>query len=130
MDATHHSIPTRLSRTARPRITWAALRALPVGIWVPIVAVLLTSLAVTALSEWSAWGARRSGASVAYVLQRLSALADIKALVLEIESGERGYLLTSEPTYLEPFARAARELPLAEGRLHALVVNSPELEAR
>lgn len=47
----------------------------------------------------------------------LATLKDLSGLVAEAETGLRGYLLTDDPEYLEPFARARYEIP---GQIHLL----------
>lgn len=118
------------NETAEPKLTWSALRLLPPVIWVPLSAVLLASLTVTGLSEWSAWRTRLSGERVAEILHRLDALGDLKSLVLDVETGERGYLLTRDPVYLEPFVAAVKRIPEAKSVLRELVSGAPEAERR
>jgi signal transduction histidine kinase len=107
-----------------PRISWASLRLVPPLMWIPLIAVLLTTLAVYGLSEWSARRAHASGERVAVVLQRLDALSELKSLVLDVEAGQRGYLLTRDPVYLTPFAEAVRNLPSAEALVTELTRNT------
>lgn len=113
-----------------PRLAWSSFRLLPPLIWIPLIAVLLASVAVTALSEWSARRARESGERVAEVLHRLEALADLKAHIVAIDAGQRGYLLTHDPTYLEPFAESVRSLPQAEQAVRELVAGLPDSQTR
>lgn len=107
-----------------------AFRLLPPIIWIPLFAVLLASLAITTLSEWSARHARASGERVAEVLQRLDAVGDLKSLVVDVETGQRGYLLTRDPVYLEPFAQAVANLPKTQRLVRELTAGTPELEER
>ena len=46
-------------------------------------------------------------------------------LIEDAETGERGYLLTEEPPYLEPYVKAADELADAEASLKAFVSDDP-----
>jgi CHASE3 domain sensor protein len=54
-----------------------------------------------------------------------AALGGITSLMVDAETGVRGYLLTRDVTYLEPFDRAARELPAAMQHLMTLVAAEP-----
>ena len=93
---------------SKPRAFWSSLRLLSPRLWVPLLAVLAATVAVAGLSEWSARRALASGNRVADVLHRMDALADLRSLVVDVETAQRGYLLTRDPIYLQPFARAVR----------------------
>jgi signal transduction histidine kinase len=62
-------------------------------------------------------------------LQRLTlAISQPRALLSllqEAESGQRGYLLTGEPRYLEPYNHAIVQAPLMFGALDQLIVVNP-----
>jgi signal transduction histidine kinase len=112
-----------------PRIPWySTLRLLPPLIWIPVIAVLLMSLAIAAMSELSARRAHSNNARISQVLLRLGALADIRTLIVDAETGQRGYLLTGEPVFLEPFTQAARGMPDSMARLRELSAASGQVE--
>jgi signal transduction histidine kinase len=112
----------------RQRLPWySALRLLSPLIWVPLIAVLAMTLAIAAMSELSARRARANNAEIAQVLLRREALADLRALVLDAETGQRGYLLTGDTRHLEPFTLAARALPDSMARLRVLSAGSAQL---
>ena len=48
-------------------------------------------------------------------------LGDTLQLLLDAETGQRGFLLTGQPKYLEPFELARREIPPTLARLDALL---------
>ena len=50
--------------------------------------------------------------------------------VLEVEEGERGYLLTGDKLYLDPARKASAAIPGLETKLQGLVVDNPEQVAR
>lgn len=54
---------------------------------------------------------------------------EVHALLAEASSGVRGYLLTGEPRFLEPYKAAERIVPEVTGRLRASV-RDPEAAAR
>jgi signal transduction histidine kinase/CheY-like chemotaxis protein/CHASE3 domain sensor protein len=60
----------------------------------------------------------------------MAALGDVRQTVTDAETGQRGFLLTGEPAYLEPFAQALRHMPMQLDRLRDLMRNIPEEEAR
>ena len=49
----------------------------------------------------------------------------IRQLVTDAETGQRGYVLTGDHTYLEPYVRAQVALPKALARLQKLIANDP-----
>lgn len=53
-------------------------------------------------------------------------LADIKAA----ESGERGYVITGDEGYLEPFQNAVRDIPQTEAKLEQLTSDNPDQQQR
>jgi CHASE3 domain sensor protein len=55
-----------------------------------------------------------------------AALDGLSSLMVNAETGVRGYLLTGQDEFLEPFDQATRELPGATGRLDALAAEESE----
>ncbi|MBL9122521.1 MAG: CHASE3 domain-containing protein, partial [Planctomycetaceae bacterium] len=54
-----------------------------------------------------------------------NAIDRVLSLVKDAETGQRGYLLTGEARYLEPYDRATAELPEAVSRLESLTADNP-----
>jgi CHASE3 domain sensor protein len=52
-------------------------------------------------------------------------VAEVRALALEAETGARGYLLTGQDHYLEPYELARRVLPSSVARLGILIRDNP-----
>jgi len=50
---------------------------------------------------------------------RRAAAEDVLAATTDAETGQRGYVLTGDPRFLEPYDSAVRDLPSLLGRLHA-----------
>jgi CHASE3 domain sensor protein len=50
--------------------------------------------------------------------------------VLDLETGERGFMLTRRERFLEPWQSAGRHLPAGTGRLERLVAGDPDQEQR
>ena len=118
------------SKSREPRISWSSFRLLTPRLWIPLLAVLAASVAVAGLSEWSARRALASGNRVANVLHRLDALADLRSLVVDVETGQRGYLLTRDPVYLQPFATAVKRLPEMQLAVRRLTAGMPDATVR
>ena len=100
--------------------------------WIVIAIVLAFLLAaLTGLYAFthlgSATHARREVIHTHWVIEQNQALF---SLIQDAETGERGYLLTHDRTYLAPFVAAARAIPMAERRLARLVADNPSQSAR
>ena len=51
----------------------------------------------------------------------------VETLLVDAETGVRGYLLTGRASFLEPHSEAVRELPFAQERLQHLSAGDPKL---
>jgi PAS domain S-box-containing protein len=58
------------------------------------------------------------------------ATQDLFSSVQDAETGERGFLITEDPKYLEPYQRAETAIPDQERRLTALVADNPDQATR
>ncbi|WP_257451137.1 methyl-accepting chemotaxis protein [Archangium lipolyticum] len=58
------------------------------------------------------------------------AIRDVRMLLLDAETGQRGFLLTGEPRYLEPYERATQALNAHLDGLHKSLNDDPEQRAR
>lgn len=68
----------------------------------------------------------RTGESVTHTLVSLALLKNLQADLLNAETGQRGYLLTGEERYLEPYHRALQRLEAPLIRLREEMANDPE----
>jgi signal transduction histidine kinase len=57
----------------------------------------------------------------------VSTAADLQGLVIDLETGERGFLVTGDPSFLSPYERARREYPKVSERLQQLVTTTASL---
>ncbi|MEO6026706.1 MAG: CHASE3 domain-containing protein, partial [Candidatus Binatia bacterium] len=55
---------------------------------------------------WQVQGYRRATMRVRHSLEILNAIESLTRRLVDAETGQRGYLLTGRPEYLEPFTRA------------------------
>ena len=63
--------------------------------------------------------------------EQVIALANqLQKLVLDLETGERGFVITGQDTFLEPYRAAVAALPTTIDRLSQLVANDASQEAR
>jgi len=73
-------------------------------------AVLGASLLTLGMSEFTVRSAVNERFAVSRVLEREAAANRFMTLLLDIETGQRGYLLLGETPYLEPFQSAVRDI--------------------
>jgi PAS domain S-box-containing protein len=68
----------------------------------------------------------RNGAAVAEAYERRAAAAGVLTLMRDAETGQRGFLLTGQDRYLEPYVRAREDLPATLERLREVPSLGPE----
>jgi signal transduction histidine kinase len=61
------------------------------------------------------------------VAHRQTAIYDLQRLLLDAETGQRGYMLTGDPDYLEPYRHALENVEGSLNSLRALVMPNPRL---
>ncbi|HET9396323.1 MAG TPA: CHASE3 domain-containing protein, partial [Nitrospiraceae bacterium] len=96
-----------------PAVTWAYLA----GFLLIVAGVLLASLNLRRLGESS-----QEVMHTQRVLERLSASL---GSLLDAETAQRGYLLTSDPGYLQSYHSARRQLPVNVSTLRQLTSDNP-----
>lgn len=67
---------------------------------------------------------------VSHTLEVEEQLSSVLSGVQQAETGQRGYLITRDPAYLEPFTSGGHSLHQELAELRALVSDSPEQSAR
>lgn len=88
----------------------------------------LAMLVATAVaSVWMSLRVRDFAATVAATQQARGTASNTLILLLDAETGQRGYLLTGDAAYLVPYTRAMQALPADLARLHEIVVTDPRL---
>ena len=101
--------------------------------WPVTIGYAIVALAVVA-SGWAAArlvGAARTASNRARVTADvLRQIGEIELTVLDAETGQRGFLLTGEEAYLEPYTRAAHSIDRALDDLAQLIGTSPDQEER
>jgi signal transduction histidine kinase/ActR/RegA family two-component response regulator len=84
--------------------------------------LLLCVCALVIIAASSSMGADRL---VEHSMLVRQALQQLIGTVREAETGQRGYLLTGDTSYIEPFYAAKTQLPVLEGQLRQLTEKSP-----
>ena len=80
---------------------------------------------VLALVSWSQLSARMAEAR--QIAQTRDALHGIFESLLDFETGERGYIITGNPAFLDPLNEAETNIPAQFDGLVALVHDQPKL---
>jgi PAS domain S-box-containing protein len=91
---------------------------------------LLILIAVSFLSyqDWTAF--QRSAPQVQHSRQLLQQVEDTMSSIRDAESGQRGFLLTGNPEYLDAYNAAITALPAELTTLRASVASAPALRTR
>ncbi len=93
------------------------------GFALAIIAVLvLAVLSYTSLAERT-----RSAAKVSRALETVAEVLGVLSLAKDLQLGYRGYLLTGNETYLQPYAQATGQLPGHVRQLKLLAQDQPDL---
>ena len=85
-----------------------------------IAALVLTVFVLLSFRQWQQY--RRANHAAEQSRQISSAVDDVFTTLLDAETGQRGFLLTGEDRYLEPYNRAIQQLPVDLATLKNLFV--------
>ncbi|HEX3397359.1 MAG TPA: response regulator [Steroidobacteraceae bacterium] len=97
-----------------------------IGFLLAVAAVAIIAL----LSYQSLQTTTATTASLAQTLEVLGRLEAVLSTIKDAETGQRGYLLTGEESYLSPYTGAKDALPDEIKSLRALLVNRPDQRGR
>src|SRR6185437_3301150 len=96
--------------------------------------VLVVAVLVVCLNAWLAFRSVQvlddSHYWVAHTWRVINTLERIIGLMKDAETGNRGYLLTGDPAYLEPYTNATREIPQEFQQILSLTSNNPRRQAQ
>jgi PAS domain S-box-containing protein len=93
---------------------------------VPLVFLFVFVIFVTQMSRKS----QQAQASYLHSKEVITETESIAADLLDAEASIRGYVITGDPAFAQPFERARQEVPNAIGRLRTLVQDNPAQESR
>jgi signal transduction histidine kinase len=105
-----------------PRFKLASMRA--TGVFA--ITGLLILLAMVAMSFWMLERTRASTDAVLSTREVRSSLVDLLSIIQDAETGQRGYLLTGEARYLQPYEAALRQVEPSLKRLQIALSRSGE----
>jgi signal transduction histidine kinase len=93
--------------------------------------VIIAVLAVNAIISYrSTWTLIDSGRILTHTYDVLNALAVVLSTLKDAETGQRGFLITGDEKYLEPYNEALSRIDGDMERLSTLVVNNPNQHQR
>ncbi|MGH7790280.1 MAG: CHASE3 domain-containing protein [Candidatus Binatia bacterium] len=113
--ASNQPAPTPIPVPATPR-------AWPVGLGAALAfgLTLLVTLATTALSYWNLQAIRRDEHQVRHTHDVLAEIQAVFSTLQDTETGQRGYLITGDGTYLGPYIAGVNRIGEQRARLRAL----------
>ena len=80
------------------------------GLWIPVVASVALLLAHFSIAKGGFDRLQNANHRIAVAQSREAQLAEYLRLTIDVETGQRGYLLTAEQRYLQPYQQAAPRL--------------------
>jgi CHASE3 domain sensor protein len=99
-------------------------------IWLGLAAAIIFFLATGAVAYFNFQTLKADSALVVHSGDTLTALEDVLSTVKDAETGQRGYLLTSKDSYLDPYNAAVREIGPRLDALQRLTINNPTQQDR
>jgi signal transduction histidine kinase len=90
---------------------------LPLKVVIPLVLGIIASLAIAVYAELGYRRLESANQQMSMALEMQSTLHQTLALIIDAETGERGFLLTGKDEYLEPYKAA---VPRIEGEFNSL----------
>src|SRR5947208_4085938 len=88
------------------KFQWTVGKKLGLGVGLALLALVI----IGGLSYWSTWVLLATAERVDHTHQVLEALESILSLLMQAESGQRGFLLTRKDSYLKPYEDALGEI--------------------
>ena len=103
---------------------------MPLKIVIPLVLGIVASLAIAVYAEFGFRRLEIANRQMAVALEMEAALHEALALIVDAETGQRGYLLTGKDEYLQPYQAALPRIGDAFHRLRELLVVHGTAEQR
>lgn len=95
-----------------------------------LVAGFFVLVTMSLASLWLVHESDRASEKVAHTLEVNAAIVTYQAALRRAESGERGYLLTGEATYLNDYEIGRRRLVEIQAELERLISDNPQQQAK
>lgn len=87
---------------------------------------ILILLGMVTSSLWLVQVNSRYSEETAELRRIRAAIVDLVTTIQDAETGQRGYLLTTEAAYLDPYEKAVSEIPARQKRLNDTVASRPD----
>ena len=91
--------------------------------------VVVTALLMLAVNETSYWRSREALSTMNSVVTSRYMVQRLLGLIIDAETGQRGYLLTGRTEYLEPYRNALEAINSHQAQLKTLYEHEPRLQA-
>ena len=88
--------------------------------------LMLLPLIIAGISCWNTQLVHKNSRWVAHTHEVVSAIDALLLTTQEAETGQRGYLITEDDAYLEPFRNAVSKVHLQIARLRELTADNPD----
>ncbi len=111
----------------KARLLWNTLKLLPGGMWVPYLAVAFLIAGAFGVNEWSIEAISHSGQQIERLMQIQRELGVMRSALVDAETGERGYLISRDPRFLDPYRAALEAMPKALTTLKKMSEDDPAL---
>ncbi|HEX6136315.1 MAG TPA: CHASE3 domain-containing protein [Casimicrobiaceae bacterium] len=96
-------------------------RLLPLRVLLPLALGVIVSLGILGFAEIGYRRLEFANRAMSAALEMETAVNETLALIGEAESGQRGFLLTGDPTYLKPYKAALPKIDQTFARLRELI---------
>jgi PAS domain S-box-containing protein len=104
------------------------------SLWLALVVIVAPFLALIALQAYQALyhapALTRSRDLVVHTFEVIATAQTLDQALQDAERGQRGFLITGESAYLEPYRTGVRDAPVLLAKLTRLTVNNPEQQRR
>jgi PAS domain S-box-containing protein len=111
-----------------------SVRTPPTGLWLALGVIAAPFLALIALQTYQALyhvpALTRSRDLVVHTFEVISTAQALDQALQDAERGERGFLITGELAYLDPYRTGIRNAPVLLEKLTRLTANNPEQQRR
>lgn len=111
--------------TDNRQTTFAPSRKSGAGLYLGVAAVLIVFLVSGLVSYFNTRTLNRDAQQVTHTHEVLSVLGDLLSLMKDAETGQRGYLLTSDDRYLDPYSATLARIDQRLGDFEALTRDNP-----
>ena len=109
-------------------------RNLTQRLWLALALIVVPFLVLIGFETYQSMGLvpalRQSRQPVVHTREVISTAQALELAVRDAESGERGYLLTGQSAYLDPYRSGIRDAPILLANLKQLTADNPEQQSR